>query len=63
MATFTGRKELRIGGVKMLHAERQPRIRSSVQQIVRAERLGRNDPCACGSGKKFKKCCGVVDAR
>jgi uncharacterized protein len=24
-----------------------------------ATRLGRNDPCACGSGKKFKKCCGV----
>ncbi|EEX66852.1 hypothetical protein VCJ_000748 [Vibrio metoecus] len=21
-------------------------------------RQGRNDPCACGSGKKFKKCCG-----
>jgi preprotein translocase subunit SecA len=21
-------------------------------------RIGRNDPCACGSGKKFKKCCG-----
>jgi tetratricopeptide (TPR) repeat protein len=21
-------------------------------------KLGRNDPCACGSGKKFKKCCG-----
>lgn len=20
-------------------------------------RLGRNDPCSCGSGKKFKKCC------
>ena len=20
-------------------------------------RLGRNDPCACGSGKKFKRCC------
>lgn len=20
--------------------------------------LGRNDPCECGSGKKFKKCCG-----
>ncbi|EDI0662685.1 SEC-C metal-binding domain-containing protein, partial [Escherichia coli] len=19
---------------------------------------GRNDPCPCGSGKKFKKCCG-----
>ncbi len=21
------------------------------------EKLGRNDPCACGSGKKFKHCC------
>jgi SEC-C motif-containing protein len=21
--------------------------------------LGRNDPCLCGSGEKFKKCCGV----
>ncbi len=21
-------------------------------------KLGRNDPCFCGSGKKFKKCCG-----
>ncbi len=23
-----------------------------------AAKLGRNDPCSCGSGKKFKKCCG-----
>jgi len=22
-------------------------------------RIGRNDPCPCGSGKKFKKCCGA----
>jgi len=21
------------------------------------EKLGRNDPCPCGSGKRFKKCC------
>ncbi|WP_342344545.1 SEC-C metal-binding domain-containing protein [Thalassospira tepidiphila] len=21
-------------------------------------KTGRNDPCPCGSGKKFKKCCG-----
>lgn len=21
---------------------------------------GRNDPCPCGSGKKFKKCCGAL---
>ena len=25
--------------------------------IVQAVRIGRNDPCPCGSGKKFKKCC------
>ena len=23
-----------------------------------APRIGRNDPCTCGSGKKYKKCCG-----
>ena len=22
-------------------------------------RVGRNDPCPCGSGKKYKKCCGM----
>jgi hypothetical protein len=28
--------------------------------IINAERkVGRNDPCTCGSGKKFKKCCGT----
>lgn len=26
--------------------------------IVRAKKVGRNDPCPCGSGKKYKKCCG-----
>ena len=25
-------------------------------------KLGRNDPCFCGSGKKYKKCCGAVKA-
>ena len=25
-----------------------------------AEKVGRNDPCPCGSGKKYKKCCGRV---
>jgi len=32
----------------------------SVKQVKRAEpKLGRNDPCHCGSGKKFKKCHGA----
>jgi SEC-C motif-containing protein len=25
----------------------------------RVEKVGRNEPCPCGSGKKYKKCCGV----
>jgi len=27
--------------------------------IVNENKVGRNDPCPCGSGKKFKKCCGA----
>ncbi|MBQ3426731.1 MAG: SEC-C domain-containing protein [Clostridia bacterium] len=27
-------------------------------QIPKPEKIGRNDPCPCGSGKKYKKCCG-----
>jgi uncharacterized protein len=30
-----------------------------VETLHRAETPGRNDPCTCGSGKKYKKCCGV----
>jgi len=31
-----------------------------VQQVVRSgNKVGRNDPCPCGSGKKYKKCCGA----
>ncbi|MHC1685033.1 MAG: SEC-C metal-binding domain-containing protein [Clostridiaceae bacterium] len=26
--------------------------------IVNENKVGRNDPCTCGSGKKYKKCCG-----
>lgn len=26
--------------------------------IVKEPKIGRNDPCPCGSGKKYKKCCG-----
>lgn len=30
------------------------------QPFVREPKVGRNDPCRCGSGKKYKKCCGKV---
>jgi uncharacterized protein YecA (UPF0149 family) len=28
--------------------------------IVNSIKVGRNDPCPCGSGKKYKKCCGII---
>ena len=31
----------------------KPKVNSS------KEKVGRNDPCPCGSGKKYKKCCGA----
>ena len=31
-----------------------------VQTVVHeGPKIGRNDPCPCGSGKKYKKCCGA----
>ena len=26
--------------------------------VVNTNKVGRNDPCPCGSGKKYKQCCG-----
>ncbi len=53
---FQRRKRRELEQARMAGAgERQP-----VQQVVRgAAKVGRNDPCPCGSGKKYKKCCGA----
>jgi preprotein translocase subunit SecA len=32
---------------------------STSETVVRGAKTGRNDPCPCGSGKKYKKCCGA----
>ncbi|MCD6365553.1 MAG: SEC-C domain-containing protein, partial [Planctomycetes bacterium] len=43
-----------LDGQRQAAAERQ-----KVETIVRSvPKVGRNDPCPCGSGKKYKKCCG-----
>jgi preprotein translocase subunit SecA len=31
---------------------------SAKQPVIASKKPGRNDPCSCGSGKKYKKCCG-----
>ncbi|MDO4288516.1 MAG: preprotein translocase subunit SecA [Eubacterium sp.] len=37
----------------------QNEIEGKPAQAVSHEKVGRNDPCPCGSGKKYKKCCGM----
>jgi hypothetical protein len=37
------------------HAEFAP-----IVQQATSNKVGRNEPCPCGSGKKFKKCCGAA---
>jgi preprotein translocase subunit SecA len=52
--------------VNVVKQSEQPRVvsenkydESSVEKKpVRVNKIGRNDPCICGSGKKYKKCCG-----
>ncbi|WP_026476898.1 SEC-C metal-binding domain-containing protein [Alkaliphilus transvaalensis] len=31
---------------------------NATKTVVKGDKIGRNDPCECGSGKKYKKCCG-----
>lgn len=38
--------------------EQDPEQDPRLSQPVSSLKVGRNDPCICGSGKKFKKCCG-----
>ena len=39
--------------------EIQKELKNS-RTVINEEKIGRNDPCPCGSGKKYKKCCGKV---
>ena len=53
---FQRRKRRELEGARMAGSGEQ----QTVQQVVRgAAKIGRNDLCPCGSGKKYKKCCGA----
>lgn len=46
---------------KLLTPERRKELykqQKSSGTVVREKKIGRNDPCPCGSGKKYKFCCG-----
>ncbi|MBO5647624.1 MAG: SEC-C domain-containing protein, partial [Kiritimatiellae bacterium] len=42
----------------MMSGRHQQGSMQSSAPAVRAQSVGRNDLCPCGSGKKYKKCCG-----
>ena len=47
-------KEEDISDFNKLLGHKTENTRTFVKEI----KIGRNDPCLCGSGKKYKKCCG-----
>ena len=49
------KKERELAHVRLAGAGDQ---RAAVKQVIRGKKVGRNDPCPCGSGKKYKKCHG-----
>ena len=52
-----------IDGDAHTHREGEDHHHHKPQQVVReAAKIGRNDPCTCGSGRKYKKCCGSLEA-
>jgi hypothetical protein len=58
-----GREQLRTeaGRAAAVHGSSLPERRGSSAAVAEASpRVGRNEPCPCGSGRKFKKCCGAA---
>lgn len=47
-----------VDGEAHTHKEGEPHHEAPVTVVRTAPKVGRNDPCSCGSGKKYKKCCG-----
>lgn len=48
--------------VSLLTEERRKELykeQKNSSTVVKGKKVGRNDACPCGSGKKYKKCCGV----
>jgi uncharacterized protein YecA (UPF0149 family) len=59
LATLLERTDRTAEARAVLAAERA-RVEALAGVVRRTEpRVGRNDPCPCGSGKKAKKCCGT----
>jgi uncharacterized protein YecA (UPF0149 family) len=57
---FNGQKTAKLGTEKnpaVVRVQTQKRL-NPPKTIMAEKKVGRNEPCPCGSGKKYKKCCG-----
>jgi hypothetical protein len=54
---FYGKLPARHDKLRAIYANCRKRWRAAVADVIIKEPAGRNDPCPCGSGKKFKRCC------
>jgi len=59
----------KLSGVQYQHADPEIEVSGSISAaavdiqpapIRSGPKVGRNDPCICGSGKKYKNCCGAL---
>ena len=48
----------RLQNAKASHGDEVDAAEAKKKPVVNGETIGRNDPCPCGSGKKYKNCCG-----
>lgn len=55
---FQDRERARKEYKKLLPGEDEAPLPPPVEPIQAGQKPGRNDPCTCGSGKKYKQCCG-----
>ena len=46
--------------LKIVTEQKEEKKQTIVDQIKSGKKIGRNEPCSCGSGKKFKHCCGAL---
>ncbi len=55
---FEKRAERKKREREIVSSDDAPMPDAPIEQAHSSESIGRNDPCSCGSGKKYKKCCG-----
>ncbi len=54
--TIQRKKEREMAALQFAGGEASSAV---AQPVLKGDKVGRNDPCPCGSGKKYKKCCGA----